>query len=200
MVANIRRFKGVSSLDYSTTYRSIDITKGSDDWNNIKLSYNHYISNIENGNIRNDIVSAKVAYDRNNIYFYVETKNDISNKNDTSWMRLFIDTEESDNSWESFEYVVNRLNPDDNVCYLERSLSGWDWELVGELKYSVNGRVLQIEIPRHMLGMKSGWFSGMPSFNFKWADNVQNDGDINEFYLSGDVAPGGRFSFRFNTD
>lgn len=200
LVANIRRFKGVSSLDYSKTYRTIDITKGANDWKDVGLSYNHYISNIENGNIRNDIITAKVAYDRNNIYFYVETKDALSDKNDPSWMRLFIDTGETDSSWEGFEYVVNRLNPSDEVCYLERTIGGWEWEPAGEVRYSVKGNVLQIEIPRHMLGMRSGWFSSMPSFNFKWADNVQTDGDIYEFYKSGDVAPGGRFTFRFNTD
>mgnify|MGYP003308982899 CR=1 FL=1 len=32
-------------------------------------------------------------------------------------------------------------------------------------------------------------------FNFKLSDNMQNDGDILDFYKSGDVAPGGRFTF-----
>jgi hypothetical protein len=30
----------------------------------------------------------------------------------------------------------------------------------------------------------------------KWADNVQKPGDIMDFYLSGDVAPLGRFAWR----
>lgn len=45
-----------------------------------------------------------------------------------------------------------------------------------------------------MLGLSG---SKMPEFNFKWTDNTQNDGDIMDFYLNGDVAPGGRFKFAF---
>lgn len=40
---------------------------------------------------RNDIVKAKVARDAGNIYFYVETAVGLTDKNDTNWMRLFID-------------------------------------------------------------------------------------------------------------
>jgi hypothetical protein len=38
------------------------------------------------------------------------------------------------------------------------------------------------------------------SLDFKWADNIQRPGDIMDFYLSGDVAPEGRFRFRYITN
>jgi len=33
--------------------------------------------------------------------------------------------------------------------------------------------------------------------NFKWSDNMQNEGDIMDFYVNGDVAPGGRFKYQY---
>ncbi|MGI6528703.1 MAG: hypothetical protein ACOX3J_03265 [Clostridia bacterium] len=197
LVANIRRYKGVGSIDYEAARKSINIFDDISQWEDVP-TYNHYI-NTASG-VRNNILKTKVAYDRNTIYFYVETRENLSPHTDQSWMRLYIDTGETNKHWEGFEFVVNRLSPNEDVCYLEVSAGGFNWEIVGEVKYRVEGKVLQIEIPRHMLGMKSGWFSGMPSFNFKWADNVENDGDIFEFYKTGDVAPIGRFTFRFNTD
>ena len=35
------------------------------------------------------------------------------------------------------------------------------------------------------------------NFNFKWSDDMQIDGDVMDFYKSGDVAPGGRFMYNF---
>jgi len=61
------------------------------------------------------------------------------------------------------------------------------------VKYSVKGNVLQLEVPKKALGFDDDTFD----FSFKWSDNMQNDGDIMDFYTNGDVAPGGRFCFRF---
>jgi len=49
-------------------------------------------------------------------------------------------------------------------------------------------------IPGKLLGL-----DGRQPFDlsFKWADNVQKPGDIMDFYLSGDVAPLGRFAWRW---
>jgi hypothetical protein len=35
------------------------------------------------------------------------------------------------------------------------------------------------------------------AIDFKWADNLQTPGDVMDFYVSGDVAPAGRFNYRF---
>ncbi len=51
---------------------------------------------------------------------------------------------------------------------------------------------MQLRVPRSAVGMEN-----FVSFNFKLSDNMQKEGDIMDFYLNGDVAPGGRFTFRF---
>ena len=215
LVANIRRYKGVDKADWNDgDKKTIDIF--SDDltqWDSL-TSYDHYTGStrdrdcvgyktckFENFTLRNDFVTSKVAYDDNNFYFYVSTKDDISSETDKSWMRLFIDTDYTGNSqnWEGFEYVINRVNPQNGTCTLERSAGVgedgmWAWETVsGDIKYSVKGNVLQLEVPKASLGFGSGSFD----FSFKWSDNMQVEGDIMDFYTNGDVAPGGRFCFRF---
>ncbi len=37
-------------------------------------------------------------------------------------------------------------------------------------------------------------------FEFKWNDNMQAPGDVLDFYISGDTAPGGRFNYRYTSD
>lgn len=57
-----------------------------------------------------------------------------------------------------------------------------------------SGNELQLVIPRAALGMAEG--QAPLSIDFKW-DNIQQPGDILDFYTSGDVAPDGRFRFRY---
>jgi len=35
------------------------------------------------------------------------------------------------------------------------------------------------------------------ALNFKWADNIQQPGDIMEFWVNGDAAPDGRFMYPY---
>ena len=146
---------------------------------------------------RNDITLAKVARDSENIYFMVECADNITPCTDPAWMRLLIDVEGSDGDrWETFGYIVNRVSPDAKYAVLEKSKGGWNWEKVGSVEYSLSGKRLQIKIPRSMLGIGSGAFT----VNFKWSDNMQKDGDIMDFYVSGDAAPGGRFKYQYKAE
>lgn len=45
-------------------------------------------------------------------------------------------------------------------------------------------------IPKSVLGLSSS-----VNLEFKWSDNMQDEGNIMDFYVNGDVAPGGRFNF-----
>lgn len=217
LVANIRRYKGLKEEDSSFDSKmTIDIYSDNlSAWDNA-VTFEHYTGSTrdrstvgykkcfyENQTMRNDIVTSKVAYDNDNLYFYVSTVEELSPDTDPGWMRLFIDTDYlgmSDN-WEGFEYVINRVNPSNGTCTLEKSLGVdeqgvWQWEAVeGTVNYSVKGNVLQMSVPRSMIGQNAK----VMDFGFKWSDNMQTDGDIMDFYSYGDVAPGGRFCFHFHT-
>ncbi len=59
----------------------------------------------------------------------------------------------------------------------------------------MDGDTMVVTIPRAARGIGEGDFT----VNFKWSDNMQKDGDIMEFYVSGDAAPGERFKYSFTT-
>ena len=91
--------------------------------------------------------------------------------------------------------MVNRTIKDASTTLLEVNTGGWNWRQVAEIRYCVKGNEIELAIPRKALGF------GDPkkpiSFDFKWADNMQKDGDIMEFTVNGDAAPNGRFNYRF---
>ncbi|MBR3839026.1 MAG: hypothetical protein IKJ75_04820 [Clostridia bacterium] len=209
LVSNVRRFKGSSAQECQKMAKTIDITKGKDQWNDERIiAFDYYSNNTykrdTDGYVgyhytsdatRNDIITAKVSYDDDNVYFYVETKNNLTSYTDKNWMRLLLDTQpagKATRDWEEFEYIFNRNNPTDKLITVEKSLGGWNWEEVGKVSYSVTGNILQLEVPREMINMKD-----RIAFNFKWCDNNLSDGDITELYTEGSCVPGGRFTFSF---
>ncbi len=216
LAENIRRYKGVSALPVTSANKTIDINAETDQWANILPEYSHYANNktgsrnnygygdlmyktTDETKCRNDIVSSKVAYDDQYVYFMAETVKEITPYTDGRWMRLLIDTTpgSTTNSWEGFDYIINRNTEDRtaSTTLLEKSTGGWNFTAVGEVEYSVSGKRIQIKIPRSYLGFDS---ASKPVFNFKWTDNNLADGDIMSLYTEGDNAPGSRFTFVFD--
>lgn len=210
LVANVRRFKGMDKPSLTAkSGTTIDILGADSQWDNITNSYNHYINSTrkrnadswqgvhyESDTMRNDFKNVKVTYDTDNVYFRIETVDDITPYTDQAWMRLFIDTDSTGkvSSWEGFEYVINRENATESQVVIEKSKGGWSFEKTGVGEYVVNKNIMYLQIPLSALGLED---SENVSFNFKLSDNMQTDGDILDFYQNGDVAPGGRFMFEF---
>ncbi len=209
LVENVRRYKGTDYLPENDAEKSIDISGDLSQWEGVKPEYNHYTgstksrdnngwkgSHYTNNTMRNDIVKSKVAYDDEKVYFYVQTKDNLTPSTDNAWMRLFVDTDMTgvSENWEGFEFVINRNSPEDGKVTVEKSTGGWSFEKVGTGDIAVNGNVLQISVDRSVLTLTEKDVK----FNFKWSDNMQED-DVMDFYTNGDVAPGGRFTFVFDS-
>ncbi len=207
LVENVRRFKGTDAPAKTDAEKTIDINGSAAQWEDILPEYNHYQGgknrnsagwkgyHYTNNTFRNDIVQSKVAYDDENIYFYVRTAENLTPETDPDWMRLLIDTDTSGISanWEGFEFLINRESPENGKATLEKSLGGIEFGEVCKVDYSVNGNVLQIAVPRSSLGLTEKEIK----FNFKWSDNLFGS-DATAFYQNGDAAPGGRFAFVFD--
>jgi hypothetical protein len=57
----------------------------------------------------------------------------------------------------------------------------------------IRGNELYFAVPRSALGLSEGDFT----LDFKWVDGIAEGGDPMDFYTKGDVAPEGRFRYRF---
>lgn len=209
LCANIRRFKGVTEPMKTEGGQTINIYGADSQWNWVNNEYFHYTGSTrdrdaagwvglhyENHTMRNDFSNVKVTYDNKNVYFRIETADDITPYTDKAWMRILLDTDSSGEAanWEGFEYIINRDSADADTLKIEKSTGGWSFETTGTAQYRIDGNVMYVSVPKTALGFGA---KNEIHFNFKLSDNMQTDGDIMDFYQNGDVAPGGRFMFAF---
>ena len=207
LIDYVRKFKGTPTPERASAPKTVKIGKA-DGWTDVTPCYRHYKGNTmhrdhrgrydqyyTNTTGRNDIVIAKVARDAQNAYFYVETAEKLTPTTGRNWMMLFIDIDrDKSTGWNGYDYLVNHHNPQGNKAFVAKNVGGWwEWEQPAEIKYAVNGNKLEIEIPRKLLGVEGTRLN----LEFKWSDNMQEEGNIMDFYVNGDVAPGGRFNFVF---
>ena len=78
--------------------------------------------------------------------------------------------------------------------------NGYDSDKVADCAYVVDGRYMTVKVAKSDLGISGNDYT----INFSWTDNVHDEGDyekfsgdILDFYISGDVAPGARFKYSF---
>jgi hypothetical protein len=207
LVSNIRRYKGVRKPPVAGPPKTIHIDGSFRQWQSVRpeflddvgdtahrdfAGYNN-VRQYVNDTGRNDLVLMKVSRDRTFVYFYARTKDPISPHTDPRWMRLFIHTGRPGPSWHGYDFIVNRKAPSTGTTGLERSIGGWSWKPVTEVRYRVEGNELMIAIPRSALSLSA---SRPLTIDFKWADNTKDD-DIMSFTTDGDAAPNGRFNYRY---
>lgn len=111
-------------------------------------------------------------------------------------MLLFIDIDrDKSTGWNGYDYIVNRQHPTSGKVIVEKNVGDrWEWKEVGKSSYVVKDNRLEVKIDRKMLNRM-----GKPlDFEFKWNDNMQDNGNIMDFYVNGDTAPGGRFNFVYS--
>ncbi len=211
-----RQYKGVNPIPTPSENATIDMAAGADQWKAVEPYYASYIGNTEDRNAagygslkytetsgRNDIIGAQVARDDEYVYFHVECAEDITPYTDKLWMNLYIDAKGDGalDGWNSFDYVLNKTVPTATTAVLEKFTgNGYATEKVADVEYKVDGRTMTVKIAKSDLGLSGDDYT----VNFAWTDNVHDEGnydaysgDILDFYISGDVAPGGRFKYSF---
>jgi hypothetical protein len=207
MVTGIRRYKGVRPLEVSGPATTIGIDGSFSDWDGVQPEYRDTIGDtmhrnhpgwgsaggLVNTTGRNDFVAMKVAHDADNIYFYAQTSEDITNYTDPYWMLLFIDADNDNTTgWEGYDYLVNYGINSTTSTMVMRSTGGWNWTYWKLGWYQVAGNKMEMRISRADLGL-----TDYLAFNFHWADNLQQPDDVMEFAVSGDSAPNRRFMYRY---
>ncbi len=209
LVDRVRKFKGMTPSEPVSGEKTIDM-KNVKDWDDMEPYYRSYRGNTMhreargrydcfyvNNTGRNDITGAKVARDRENLWFYVETAGTLSPQSDPHWMQLLIDIDrDKTTGWNGYDFIVNRVGPEGRKAILEKNIQGiWMWEESAVCEFRTYGDRLVVKIPRKALGLSSDSLD----FEFKWNDNMQEEGNIMDFYVNGDTAPGGRFNYVYTT-
>ena len=214
LVNSLRQYKGVNPIPTPSVAVTIDMSAGSGQWASVEPYYAAYIGNTEDrdaqgyGSLvytetsgRNDLIGAQVARDNEYVYFHVECAENITPYTDSLWMNLYIDSNQESQGWETFEYVVNKSAASADTVVLEKFTgNGYASTKVADCAYTVDGRYMTVKIAKADLGLSGYDFT----INFAWTDNVHDEGDyatfsgdIMDFYLSGDVAPGARFKYSY---
>ncbi len=211
-----RQYQGARPIPTPSESKTIDLSVGNAQWENVAPYYAAYIGNTDDRNAagcgdlvytetsgRNDIIGAQVARDDEYVYFHVECAEDITPYTDSLWMTLYLDTagEGALDGWNTFEYVVNKSAASAETLVLEKFTGdGYASEKVADVAYTVDGRYMTVKIAKSDLGLSGNDYT----INFAWTDNVHDEGDyetfsgdILDFYISGDVAPGGRFKYSY---
>ena len=210
LIANVRRFKGVPPIPLASTAKAIRVPGPFDQWHDVAPEFLDHVgetiarefdgaAGLHYANVtgRNDLLAFKVARDQSHVYFYARTREALTSSGQPHWMWLLIDTDQnSSTGWEGYDVIVNRTVAADGKTWVESNQGQWRWEKVARADFQVEGNELQLAIPRAALGLAPG--QTRVALDFKWADNLQRPGDLTDFYLSGDVAPEGRFNYRYN--
>ena len=217
LVNYVRQYKGATAIPTPGVATTIDMNAGEEQWKTVEPYYAAYKGNtfdrdsegygstyyLETSG-RNDIIGAQVARDDNYVYFHVECADNITPYTDALWMNLYIDSDQNNQGWNTFEYVLNKSAASEKTLVLERFTATDDYsktEKVADVEYTVDGRYMTVKIAKSDLGLSGDEFT----VNFAWTDNVHDEGDyttfsgdIMDFYISGDVAPGGRFKYSYD--
>ena len=201
LVANIRRYKGVEAASDPGPDKKI---RSMEDWDEVPATYRDYIGDTDprnhpaaftvpavtytNNTGRNDFELMKVARDRRNLYFYVQTVDPIQLEEADNCMTLWIDVDRNPKTgWYGYDY---RVNYGSELQQYENGV----WRTISDVASETEGNRMFVTIPRSVLQ----GISADPDIEFKWSDNMQQ-ADPMDWYVNGDAAPGGRFNYIYTT-
>ncbi len=209
MAQNIRRYKGIRPIPQQTGFYKIKIDGEFSEWRNIQNEFRdtrndtfhrdamgyagiHYVNNSG----RNDIITSKVAVDKKNIYFYVETSNTITSHEDKNWMLLFIDADNNqETGWYGYDFIINKEVKDAKNTTLMKydgESSQIGWTQIAQIDYRYNNNKLEMRVPVKLLDLSTDAIT----IDFKWSDNPSELNNPISFCVNGDTAPNRRFNYR----
>ena len=210
LVDGIRRYKGVPALPTASAPGTIVVNEDFTPWSTIEPNFTdapddtmprdhagvnklHYINTTG----RNELLNFKVARDGENLYFYAATGKDLSPAEGPNWMQLLIDTDQNiATGWLGYDFLVSGNTLHRHQPSAEGS--EFTWTKVQDITKHAGVRELHLSIPRAALGLPVG--ETATRLDFKWADNLQDTSDPMDVYVSGDVAPDGRFNYRYTAE
>ncbi len=206
---NVQKLNGAAPVIVQDARMPIDVNASFSQWNAVPVTYTDPSGDTMNRNSlgfgrqkytnetgRNDIVSSKVVTDSKYIYFYVETKNNITAYNDnSSWMQLYLNADSDNTGWYGYDYIINYSAKSANKTtvaeYIGRD-NKYTFRNIGEVTYQVSGNKMMIAVPLSMVALDN--YKEI-NIQFKWADSTTTYNEMEDFYIDGDAAPLGRLNY-----
>ena len=205
-IQNLREYTSTGEASYRVESRTIDIDGDLSQWDDLRTTYKDFegdaMERDHKGSIagyyytdtsaRNDIVTTKVATDKEYVYFYVETAEDITPyEGGTNWMNILIGGKGG--GFEGYNYLIN-AQPSGNTTSVSRFTgNGFAYENTATADLRVKGNVMLVRVRLSDLGLSAKDVY----FTFKVCDNVTEQDDIMDYYVSGDCAPLGRVNYTY---
>lgn len=208
LVDFVRQYKGSRPLPVNNRLNSIKIDGEFKDWESVAATYTDdkgdtfhrkhagwgRIKEYVNTTGRNDIVEAKVATGKDDIFFYVKTAEPLTSRSPDNWMQLLIGLKDSTKpAWEGLQFLVNRAPGNTTTTTLDQYTQDGKWKEVQVVSYRIGTHEMEFRIPKKALGISGNSFT----LDFKWQDNIPLDGNPMHWLDKGDTAPNGRFRYRY---
>ena len=150
---------------------------------------------------RNDIIKTEVINDDKNLYIKVTTKDEIViDETKTNNMNVLLSVKGvTGANWNGYNFIVNRIPAGKGFgkTKLEKVSENGKFAFSGvtDCDSYLAGNVFAVKIPLASLGITSSEFT----VDFKIADGISDQGNIDNYYIDGDSAPVGRLNYRYNS-
>ena len=205
-VQNLREYKSTGSSSYAVESKTIDIDGDLSQWDDVRYTYRDFEGDTMDrdfqGSIagyrytdtsgRNDIVTTKVVTDDEYAYFNVQTAENIEEyTSGTNWMNILISV--NGEGFAGYDYLIN-AQPNGNTTTVSHFTgNGFGYTNTASADLRVNGNVMLVRVRLADIGLSKN----NVCFSFKVCDNVTNQDDIMDYYVSGDCAPLGRLNYTY---
>ena len=155
-------------------------------------SWNHIYTDTSN---RNDIVSVGIASDDGYLYINATVAFELIGSQDENWMNVYLNAiNDSSKGFAGYNYILNReRNGDGTKALLQKFGEDGTLKNVTYCDMRVREDGIVFRIPLSALGLNAN----NPAVAVKVTDNIMNFTDPMDFYISGDSAPIGKFSYGY---
>ncbi len=214
MIAGIRRYKGTEVPPTIPNQKTIVINSDFRQWNEVQPTFiDHQGETIPrdfpgvggthytNKTGRNDLIDMKVTYDDKNVYFLIRAKETIRPELPDGLCLLLNVDGNYRTGWIGGDWLIGRKYQKGTVSLEKYNSDGkrdsWSWKEQGNVSWFMQGKELHLAIPFKSLGISAS-VDSMNRLSFKWMDNVAEAMTVSDLYMTGDVAPEGRFFYSFS--
>ena len=208
LVNNNMTLKGAAPVIVQDARHAIDVNGAFSQWDVVPVAYTDMQGDtvarknmsfgkqlLTNETGRNDIVTAKITSDTTYMYFYVKCAENITAyDNNTSWMQIYLNTDNATTGWYGYDYILNYQVSDtaSTIGKYNGKDNAFSFAAADEVAYKVEGNEMMIAVPMELIGIEK---YDQIYVQFKCADSTTQYDEMEDFYIDGDVAPLGRLNW-----